>query len=438
MPGGSYFHIANNRFWNGGTTHWGIEWKQCIYENNIATGVSVTAMGSNYPQYDHNDGNPHVQNIYHFNNSQNMIWGNDREMMTSDAGGGVYWGAVVPQETSKHPQIFNIQYSIFNIQHFTNSMINNCVLTFFSLSSLSLLVSMCTVLSSYPAGTSSSSNPLTAITLVDWVGGVQPGGAMCVLQGSNTGQCRRVVTSGTPESNYTRGWSINIPFAIPLDSSSRIAIMPYQGKIAFNRNRYSDGGAVQFYSTATNCQAHENVFERTGGLIAWGRMGSFAPPHYMWGPNLRNVFYDNVVKEGNHVYNYATTGDGSPYHAGGSKTIEPWSFGSLSNDQGPPWETLPVNPEYRLKCTNIGNSSTGNCFKGALNRFIVFRGNRVLSNGGIVVRGTSANVLVEGSVVELSDVGMHTNDTTTMGGIVMEGNVQPQNVPSNYNPYQIK
>ena len=57
----------------------------------FTTGVSTTAMGSNYPQYNHNDGNPHVQNIYHYNNSQNMIWGNDREMMTSDAGGGVYW-----------------------------------------------------------------------------------------------------------------------------------------------------------------------------------------------------------------------------------------------------------------------------------------------------------------------------------------------------------
>ena len=41
MPGGSYFHIVNNRFWNGGTTHWGIEWKQCIYESNIATGIST-------------------------------------------------------------------------------------------------------------------------------------------------------------------------------------------------------------------------------------------------------------------------------------------------------------------------------------------------------------------------------------------------------------
>ena len=62
-------------------------------------------MGSNYPQYDHNDGNPHVQNIYHFNNSQNMVWGNDREMMTSDAGGGVYWGRVVTGKKQNKDQI---------------------------------------------------------------------------------------------------------------------------------------------------------------------------------------------------------------------------------------------------------------------------------------------------------------------------------------------
>ena len=72
-------HIARNRLWNGGTTHWGISWKQCIYEDNEATGVSTTAFGSNYPQYAHNDGAPHVQNIYHFNNTQNQVWGNDRK-----------------------------------------------------------------------------------------------------------------------------------------------------------------------------------------------------------------------------------------------------------------------------------------------------------------------------------------------------------------------
>ena len=44
--GATYMHIARNRFWNGGTTHWGISWKQCIYEDNQATGASVTASGA--------------------------------------------------------------------------------------------------------------------------------------------------------------------------------------------------------------------------------------------------------------------------------------------------------------------------------------------------------------------------------------------------------
>jgi hypothetical protein len=182
----------------------------------------------------------------------------------------------------------------------------------------------------------------------------------------------------------------------------------------------SDGGAVQFYSTATNCQAMENVFERTGGLIAWGREGNEKP--HMWGPNLRNVFYDNVALEGNHVYNYNTISD-CQYHAGGSKTIEPWSFGSLSNDQGVPWEPpSPYDPGPKG-------------FKGALNRFIVLRGNLIKSNGGIVIRGTSANCLAEGNEIELSDVGVHYNESTTMGGIVLLRNVEPNNVPINYNPY---
>ena len=319
-------------------------------------------MGSNYPQYDHNDGNPHVQNIYHFNNSQNMVWGNDREMMTSDAGGGVYWGRVVTGKKQNKDQI-----SVASSASASASEKDAATTTTTSTTSTST--------SSRAVRSFNQDND--TITLLDWVGGTQPGGAMCVLEGTNTGQCRRVIQSGSNETNYTEGWTINKPFSLPLDDTSKIAIMPYQGKIAFNRNQYQDGGAVQFYSTATNCQAHENVFERTGGLMAWGRMGSYAPPHYMWGPNFRNVFYDNIVKEGNHVYNYDTTNDPASYHAGGSKTIEPWSFGSMSNDQGPPWEPVPANPAYRINCS----LSIGNCFKGALNRFIVFRNNKVNSNG---------------------------------------------------------
>ena len=74
-------------------------------------------------------------------------------------------------------------------------------------------------------------------------------------------------------------------------------------------------------------------------------------------------------------------------------------------------------------------------FTDAFNRLIVFRGNVVDSNGGIVVRGTSANVLVEANVIANSDVGVHVNYTTTKGGIVVRNNVEPEGVPANYNPY---
>ena len=46
-----------------------------------------------------------------------------------------------------------------------------------------------------------------------------------------------------------------------------------------------------------------------------------------------------------------------------------------------------------------------------MNRFVVFRGNKVRSNGGIVIRGSSANVIVEASTIEHSDVGIHVNCT---------------------------
>ena len=106
------------------------------------------------------------------------------------------------------------------------------------------------------------------------------------------------------------------------------------------------------------------------------------------------------------------------YFPGGSKTIEPWFFGSLTNDQGEPVDPTPARDADL-----------------ALNRFIVFRNTMVRSNGGVVVRGTSANVLVEGSVIENSHVGIHVNTTTTKGGIVLLNNTEPPGVKKNFNPY---
>jgi len=66
--------------------------------------------------------------------------------------------------------------------------------------------------------------------------------------------------------------------------------------------------------------------------------------------------------------------------------------------------------------------------------------NRVQNNGGIVVRGTSANTLVTGSEIRDSHVGIHVNRTTTTmfgaegGGVVVVNNSEPQGVKPNFNP----
>ena len=66
------------------------------------------------------------------------------------------------------------------------------------------------------------------------------------------------------------------------------------------------------------------------------------------------------VVEGNHVWNYNTNDPalpgGFPYFPGGSKTVEPWFFASLTNEQG-----MPIDPD-------------DDGFHGGFNRFIVFRG----------------------------------------------------------------
>jgi hypothetical protein len=242
------------------------------------------------------------------------------------------------------------------------------------------------------------------------------GGRVATMQGDRW--CLGVSAAGGGGGGDLHAWTLDAPFSVDLDNSSQVTILPYIGQIAFNGNVYSDGGEVQFYAQALGVVAAENRFERTGGLSAWARGYSGKDA------NLRNSFIDNTVVEGNHAWNYNTLPNPKtdpnmyPYFPGGSKTIEPWWFGSLTNEQGPPIDPTP-----------------GTGFTGAFNRFIIFRGNQVASNGGLVVRGTSANVLVENNGVARSHVGIHVNYTTTQGGVVLKGNVLPAGVPTNFNPY---
>jgi hypothetical protein len=41
-------------------------------------------------------------------------------------------------------------------------------------------------------------------------------------------------------------WTIDRPYTVDLDETSRVSITPFIGQIAFNGNYYSDGGEIQF------------------------------------------------------------------------------------------------------------------------------------------------------------------------------------------------
>eukprot|EP00040_Diaphanoeca_grandis_P025574 m.141853 g.141853 ORF g.141853 m.141853 type:complete len:943 (+) comp30217_c0_seq1:33-2861(+) len=516
--GGTYMQIARNRFYNGGTTHWGISWKQCIYEDNMATGTSTTAMGSNYPQYAHTDGEPHVQNVYHHNNSQNLVWGNDREMMTCDGGGGVYYGpatstgtlvtlatkassaqnggalcvllgdvtgecrrvignpSVAPGTPVKDSPIAATTCSSATSAHFNEWSVSSTGSTggLFTLANTSLAMSVLCGGGGANCGHTSVSEALWVSTNDSWAWSrgtnifrfepltnstgniklVTSGKCVGVVEGSISAMLIDCDVTGTSvewemmqlsngnhqfklvpkgrlaEANdvclsvatHAAGnltvFSIDRPFTNDLTNTSEVTILPFIGHIAFNGNNYTDGGEVQFYAQAFSVVAAENTFERTGGLSAWARGYSGKDA------NLCNSFIDNHVVEGNHVWNYntlpnpATDPNSFPYFPGGSKTMEPWFFGSFTNEQG-----LPIDP------------GTPSGFTGAFNRFIVFRGNQIDNNGGIVVRGTSANVLVEGNTIEQSDVAVHVNESTTQGGVVVVNNTAPPSVEPNYNPY---
>lgn len=346
--GASYMHIANNRIYNGGTAHWGISWKQTIFEDNVMLGSSATAMGSNYAQYSHANGNPHVQNIYHNNNSMSMVWGNDREMMTLDGGGGVYFGLI---EKATHGS--------------------------------------------------------ASVTIAKPATGPQPAGAVCILNGTGTGQCRRIVSSSADHKT----WTLDMPYAKTPDATSTVVIIPWVGHLMWTNNRYSDGGAIQLYATGLEIVLADSHFERTGGMIpGWGLQEETSAA---FNPTLHNQALGNTIEEGNHVWNYNDQDydKSHPAHADSAyhgDRIEPWWFCSLSF--GPPSVSL--------------------------SRFIVFRGNSVENNGGINIQGASTNILVEKNVIANSDVGIHVNYSVVMGGIVVRDNVEPSEIQGqNYDPY---
>ncbi len=65
----------------------------------------------------------------------------------------------------------------------------------------------------------------------------------------------------------------------------------------------------------------------------------------------------------------------------------------------------------------------------------MIRDNVIQNNGGILVGGTSANVIVQGNTIQNSDVGIFVTYTSTQGGIMLLDNVEPPGILPNFNPY---
>ena len=120
--------------------------------------------------------------------------------------------------------------------------------------------------------------------------GIQPGGAICVLEGTSTGACRRIVSGLSPttecnavsygsslcvfflphqsffnqsslilfaaQTTVNHGlcpethFSFDRPFPSPLDGTSLVSIMPFVGHMAFNANDYSDGTVIRIIVVA--------------------------------------------------------------------------------------------------------------------------------------------------------------------------------------------
>lgn len=147
-------------------------------------------------------------------------------------------------------------------------------------------------------------------------------------------------------------------------------------------------------------------FERTEGLFAWGRSGKEYDPNLqtptmtlamityhetldtrsnavvlgfydhdagggaVYAPNLRIQLLDNVVLEGNHLWNWNAT---YPYPH--PKTIEPYWMGALGSDQ----DVQPCVPYPHGAKNCKAGSAQG--YQGPLNHCVVVRNNKVGGRG---------------------------------------------------------
>ena len=202
-------YVARNTFSNG---RWG--WYSLsgsdgvIFENNRIVGGDLMATGGGLNTL---DGSNYSQYVYYAHNTLVNMFGWDREAMTSDAGGGAYFGRA---STSLDKTV---------------TLADN-----------------------------------TKLQGRDW-----KGAGLYILDGKGAGQYRRVVSAGA------RDIAVDSPWQVPPDATSTVTLCAYQGRCLFVDNDFTDAGlALQLYGNAIEHILANNRSARTAGYHNFGMIYS--------------------------------------------------------------------------------------------------------------------------------------------------------------------
>jgi hypothetical protein len=207
-PHGAF--IANNHFYNGRFGWYSIIGADgVIFENNQITGADLMSTGGGVSNLGKS---AYSQNVYFANNRFELMHGWDREAMTSDGGGGLYYGKGIGLDGNSIRLVTAIDEKIFK-------------------------------------------------RFSDW-----RGAGVFILGGRGAGQFAQLAEIKGEVVTLDRKW------AVQPDASSVITITPMQQNYLFINNVFSDAGvAIQYYGASVNHVASGNRSERTGGFIASGR-----------------------------------------------------------------------------------------------------------------------------------------------------------------------
>jgi hypothetical protein len=263
--------LSGNTFYNG---RWG--WydiynsEQVIFEHNQIIGADLMSTGGGLSCWQTT--RPYQQNIYFGHNTFQNMHGWDREAMTSDGGGGAYYGAVGDATAD----------------------------TLF-----------------LPAGEKWHAQDLVGMTCF-------------VLGGRGQGQWRTVVRADERSTGLDRPWEV-----VP-DRTSLVGVVMTHRHYLLVGNEFTDCGiAIQFYGTALEHLVAGNRCTRGGGFHSIGKQyGGYdfppekSPAHQ---PDWFVQFLDNEILEGNcYRYNANNAALAGESHVGvygwASRSGWPWPY----------------------------------------------------------------------------------------------------------------